>query len=156
MPKYRLLTRTELESLEREFVEYLVVNGITADDWQSLKTTKPEEAARITDLFSDVVFESVLKKAEHLIFRGKTYLQLVRCGVEQMEMIAFSDKSGQTDFTKKDIFQKKEDLTSTEVFTGSKTYKETREKEIFTLTEKGYEITGNELFKRFEYLLQNR
>ena len=32
MPKYRLLTQDELNELEQEFINYLVVNGITAED----------------------------------------------------------------------------------------------------------------------------
>ena len=143
MPKYRLLRPEELENLENEFVNYLVVNGITAEDWEKLKNEQPEEAQRITDLFSDVVFESVLRKAKYLEFRGKDYWQLVHCGEKQMQMIAFRDKTGQHDFREDAPVQKvlNQQLAPFEVFRGTKDYKKEREQEIFALTEKGYRIT---------------
>ena len=42
MPKYRLLTQDELNELEHEFINYLVLNGITAEDWEDIKKSKQE------------------------------------------------------------------------------------------------------------------
>ena len=44
MAKYRLLSSDELKALEKEFVEYLVVNGITADEWERLKKEENDKA----------------------------------------------------------------------------------------------------------------
>ena len=52
MPKYRLLTLEELQELEKEFVEYLVLNGITADDWEKIKKENPSSARHIIELLN--------------------------------------------------------------------------------------------------------
>jgi len=67
MPKYRLLTESELKDFEKEFVSYLVVNGIDAADWQRIKTKDPAKAGQILDLFSDVVFEKILRQTQFII-----------------------------------------------------------------------------------------
>ena len=41
MVKYRALTHEELESMEKEFIDFLVLNGITGEDWEKLKNEKP-------------------------------------------------------------------------------------------------------------------
>ena len=53
--KYTRIPSDELEKLEDEFVNFLVVNGITADDWVAIKENEPMNAAEIVDQFSDVV-----------------------------------------------------------------------------------------------------
>ena len=52
-PKYRELTTLELKELEKEFIDYLIVNGITADDWVKIKEEQQEKAEDIITLFSD-------------------------------------------------------------------------------------------------------
>jgi len=60
MPKYRILSSEELELLEKEFIEFLVINGITADEWQKIKASEPEKTKKFIELFSDVVFEKLM------------------------------------------------------------------------------------------------
>lgn len=64
MAKYRLLTIEELKELENEFVEFLVLVGITADDWVKIKCEKPDKADSMITLFSDVVFEKIMRKTQ--------------------------------------------------------------------------------------------
>jgi hypothetical protein len=47
MAKYRLLTLEELKSMEKEFVDFLVLNGIPGEDWVKLKDTDPDRAEGI-------------------------------------------------------------------------------------------------------------
>lgn len=37
--KYRRLTAEELSGLEKEFVHYLIINGIDAQEWEKLKAS---------------------------------------------------------------------------------------------------------------------
>ena len=66
MAKYRLLTAEELELFEKEFIDYLVVNGITADDWEKIKSEDQFKAEQIMALFSDVVFEKIMRQTQFL------------------------------------------------------------------------------------------
>ena len=66
MAKFRLLTIEELKEMEKEFVEYLILVGIAADDWVKLKDEEPEKAENIVCLFSDVVFEKIMRETQFL------------------------------------------------------------------------------------------
>ena len=96
-PKYRALTTEELQELEREFVEYLVVNGITAEDWKKLRTDTPKKAEDILTLFSDVVFESILRKVDFLEKRMPHELMIFQCLKDRMVLVGIT--SSATDFT---------------------------------------------------------
>lgn len=125
MAKYRLLTQEELVELEPEFVKYLVVNGITADDWQKLKTNQPKESNRIIDLFSDVVFEKILRNAAYVRLHKPHTIRIIQCDAKDMNMIAVNTDP---------------DTKSKEAYTGKKIYTTSRELEIFNLLQEGYEI----------------
>jgi len=143
VPKYRLLTPEELTQFEEEFIQYLVVNGITADDWEKMKINQKESAEKILDLFSDVVFEQILRKALFLEIRQANYVQAIQCLGEKMIMIVLSVTDSSIDLSK-DIPTSFEGLN---LHTGEKKYATSREEELFELIEKGYEITNGDLFK---------
>ena len=78
MAKYRILTKDELKNFETEFVNYLVVNGIAADDWVKMKDQEPEKASKIVELFSDVIMEGVLRKVNFVEIRQND-IAVTRC-----------------------------------------------------------------------------
>lgn len=143
MPRYRLLTNEELTQFEDEFVQYLVVNGITADDWEKLKIEKKDAADKTLDLFSDVVFEQILRKVLFLEIRQANYLQAIQCLGDKMIMIALSVSDKTIDLSK-DIPSSFDGLN---LHTGEKKYVASRESDLFELIEQGYEITDGKLFK---------
>ena len=49
--KYRRLTLEELKPLENEFIDFLVVNGVIADDWEQLLANDVEKSNQIIDAF---------------------------------------------------------------------------------------------------------
>jgi hypothetical protein len=51
MSKYRTLKRDELKILEKDFVQFLVTNGIMANDWELLKIEEPEKAEGLIEMF---------------------------------------------------------------------------------------------------------
>ena len=86
MAKYRLLSSKELEELKPEFIEYLILNGIVADDWEQLKKDEPDKAERIIDLFSDVILESIMQKVSFLDFRDDTEVKSFQCLKDKLIM----------------------------------------------------------------------
>ena len=64
--QYVRLTKEQLEELHQEFINFLATQSITADEWQEIKTTKPQVAEEEIDIFSDLVWENVLTKAKYL------------------------------------------------------------------------------------------
>ena len=50
--RYRKLSLEELKPLDKEFINFLVVNGVSAKDWTVIKTKNPKQADKILDAFS--------------------------------------------------------------------------------------------------------
>lgn len=155
MPKYRLLTQEELESLEKEFIEYLVVNGIMADDWVKMKEEAPEEASEIVSLFSDVVFEGIMRKMKFLERRSPKHIQVFQCQAGQLLVMGMQAKdSSDADFTNAEFLEKAmqappQDL---ELYQATKPYTQAREEELFALTTQGCVPSDGKLFKALALL----
>ena len=150
MAKYRVLSTEELQSLEKEFVEYLVVNGITATEWDQLKKDDTSKADRIIELFSDVVFESVMRKVDFLEYRSPKEVRAFQCLPEKIILASMTaDPNSETDFTDPKFVQAAATNlnTSIKVFTTEKAYGKQREIELFNLTMAGCEVSDGTLFK---------
>jgi hypothetical protein len=150
MPKYRHLTKDELAELEKEFVEYLILNGVGADDWVKIKEQDKPKAEKFLELFSDVVFESVLRKIKFLEYREKNSLQVFQCLPEHLVVVSMTaDKSEEVDFTDPQFLSRAtvEPPASLKVLTATKSYKKEREAELFEMLQIGCVITDDKLFK---------
>ena len=149
MPKYRLLSKPELEELQKEFVEYLILNGITAEDWENTKTNDLPKAEQIIGLFSDVVFESILRKINFLEYRDKTSLQVFQCLPEKLVVVSMESSDSAVDFTNAEFIKRASTNppASLKVYTTDKAYKRDRESELFEMLQTGCVITDDKLFK---------
>lgn len=150
MPLYRTLTLTELQELQKEFVEFLVVNGIPAEDWERIKKEDKSAAEEAIDLFSDVVFDSIMRKTKFIENRGTHYVHVFQCLPNELILVAMeAELSEEVDFTNPD-FLSSAMLTppkGVKIFTSTKTYSKTRELELFEMLQKGSTITDDRLFK---------
>ena len=150
MPKYRLLTLEELQELEKEFVEYLVLNGITADDWEKIKKENPSSARHIIEFFSDVVFESIMRKVKYLELRTAHEVKVFQCLESKLVLVAMqSTVDPDIDFTNTAYIKNamNNPPPGLKVYTSEKTYGKVREIEIFEMIRAGALITGDQLFK---------
>jgi hypothetical protein len=150
MPKYRLLNTDELQELEKEFVEFLVINGITASDWERLKANDPQGTHRLIVLFSDVVFESILQKVKYLEKRGKNFLRIFQCLNEEIVLVGLeTEDSDEVDFTNP-VFVSSAMLTPPQnmrIYTSTKAYSKEKNVELFEMIQNGCTITDDRLFK---------
>lgn len=150
MIKYRLLSQEELAELEQEFIEFLILNGIAADDWKAMKEQHPDDSMRMIELFSDVVFDSIMRKTQFLELRDKRELKTLQCLEDKFVLVGLNaSKTHEADFTDS---QYVESALSTppsnlEVYTVEIKYEKPRGEEVFQLMERGYEISDGKLFK---------
>jgi hypothetical protein len=148
--KYRTLELAELEELKKEFVDFLVLNGIPADEWELIKRDNKESALATIELFSDVVFESILRKVKFLEFRNSNHLHVFQCLPDQLILVAMeANENEEIDFLNPDFISSSM-LTppkEVKVFTTTKSYSKTREMELFELIQNGCTITDDRLFK---------
>jgi hypothetical protein len=149
MPRYRLLTSEELQELEKEFIEFLILNGITAEDWLEIKKNNTPKANKFIELFSDVVMEGILRKIKFLEIRAEKFLHVYQCLQEQLVLVAMECNDEIANFLNPDFLQSAM-LTPPEnihVYTSTKKYSEDRERELFHLIQSGAFITNDRLFK---------
>ena len=147
VPKYRELTEVELKELEKEFVDYLIVNGITADDWMRIKEEDKEKAEDIITLFSDVILEGVLRKVKFLEFRAKSDIKAFQCLKEKMVLVGMTTENSAIDFTEESFFKYPVSREGIKVFTTDKAYSTSREEELFKMIQSGCKISDGQSFK---------
>ena len=146
MPKYRLLTNNELKEFEKEFVSFLVVNGIEPERWEQIKAEDQPSVDKIIELFSDVILESVLRNVKFIEIKSKRYVQAIQCLPDKMIAVALEDKGDENE--KSGSEEERENSLS--LYRSEKNYALTRELEIFDLLQKGYVISNGDLFRKLD------
>ncbi len=148
--KYRQLTKEQFEELHQEFATFLGTQQIDSKEWSEIKKSKPEVAEEEMNLFSDLVWEKVLSKANYLEHFSSNSINLFRCDKEEIHRIVV--KVSKTDFN----FLNKEDYNwfvdnskndAIDYFKGQKPYLKDRNLEVFGLIEKGSVISKGYLYE---------
>lgn len=153
--KYRQLTKEQFESLHEEFATFLATQSIDVNEWNELKKEKPHVAEDEMNVFSDVVWDDVLTKTQHLEHFSKQSINLFKCDKNEIHRI-FIKVNKDIDLLEKDGFEwllSNPTDNSVEYFTGSKSYGTERNEELFDLIEKGSSIAKGELFEYFNRLV---
>ena len=137
--KYARLSLHDLKDLEKEFVEFLVVNGIEADEWENLKKEETEKVEKIIGQFSDVIWEGVLRKTEFVEHRSKNKLTICRVKNEELITLHIQSNDSNLDLTKHDdistiIFTVKKD----EVRVQKEAIKKESTAQLFELLQAGF------------------
>lgn len=148
MPKFRTLYLQELQGLENEFIHFLGINGITAEDWVKMKSITPQKSDELIDQFSDMIFENVLSKALYIAFYERKYLRIFHAQEHILEERGLYLETEEANFT--------DAAWCTEVFSNQPSelqkyprtigYKN-RVMDLFLLTEQGGLIINGNLFE---------
>ncbi len=149
--KYRRLTDEELKELEKEFIEFLVTNTITANDWEKIKNENPENAHTLIEMFSDVVMEKVLSNIKYLEHREEKNLMLFEFQKEEIVLIGIHVAPHvNVDLREQSSIQSLIDNgiedESISIFKTLKPYEKSREEEIFQMTENNCLVSDGVLF----------
>jgi hypothetical protein len=129
--KYTCIPTDELEKLEDEFVNFLVMNGIIADDWVAIKENEPLNADEIVNQFSEVVWESILRSTKYLNKVEEESAYYFKCDTDKIYLI----KVDKTE-------------AAAEQFSTSKEYNKTRELELFEMLQSGCTISEGEEYEK--------
>jgi len=154
--KYSRLSKEQFEELQQEFINFLATQSITADEWQEIKANKPEVAEQELDIFSDLVWEGVLKQAKYLENISAQHMYLFYLGDQEIELIGLKIKKIKIDLTTKEGYTwLRENLLSedVELFNAKKEYSEDAQLDKFKLIQQGSFITKGQLFQYFENLV---
>lgn len=153
--KYSRLTKEQFDELHQEFINFLATQSITADEWQNLKINKPELAEMELDVFSDLIWEGVLKTAQYLEHISPQHMHLFALNDDQMHVIAVTLKN-EVDMTTKEGFNwLRENLMdeNVEFLQAKKDYSDDKNIDIFKLIQQGSIITKGDLYSFFNKLI---
>ena len=153
--KYSRLTKEQFEALHQEFINFLATQSVTADEWKNLKENKPELAEMELDVFSDLIWEGVLKSAQYLEHISPQHMHLFSINNDHMHVIAVTLKNDVDMTTKEGFSWLRENLMDERVafLQAKKTYSEDRNLDIFKLIQQGSVITKGDLYNYFNKLI---
>ena len=159
MAKYKLLSQEELKEFKNEFIQYLIVNGIDAASWEKMKSEQPQHAAQILALFSDVVYEKILRKAKYLINAFNNTLFAFHYKETEAELIIVKLKTDMhVEWTNHEGLLKKVQTKPSDfaIHQQVKAYVKTREQEVLEMMESGCKIDEGDLFNKLKLYLSTK
>jgi hypothetical protein len=155
--KYSRLTKEQFDELHTEFINFLATQAIDKAEWDKIKIEKPEIAEQELDVFSDLIWEGVLSRAEFLEHFSKNHIFLFQCFDTNVKSIVLKSLVPETDFLTKEGLQWLSDnmFTDTiEMKIGKKDFSEERNSAIFQLIQQGAFLSGGELFKQINEIIE--
>ena len=156
--KYTRLTKEQFEELNKEFSTFLATQSIDKAEWDALKAEKPEVAEQELDVFSDLVWEGVLGRAEYLEHFSKNHIFLFQCFDTYVQSIVLKSLVPETDFLTKDGLQWLSDNMFTEnveMKIGKKVFEKDRNSSLFDLIQQGAFLSDGQLFKQINSIIES-
>jgi hypothetical protein len=156
--KYTRLTKEQFEELHPEFINFLATQAIDKAEWDKLKTEKPEVAEQELDVFSDLIWEGVLTRAEFLEHFSKNHVFLFQCFDTYIESIVLKSMVPEVDFLTKEGLQWLSDNMFTETIemkVGRKEFTEDRNTSIFELIQQGSFLSDGQLYQQIKTIIES-
>jgi len=138
--KYRILTLEELEVFAEDFKQFLIVNGVHAEEWEEMNKNNPKKAVKFVELFSDTVLQKVYEKIKFVEFRSENSCMVFKLNKENIELISISAKEGREisletpENIHEALVNSPDELT---IFKTQKTYSKERELEVHEMISQG-------------------
>jgi hypothetical protein len=156
--KYARLTKEQFEELHPEFINFLATQSIDKSEWDKIKTEQPQIAEQELDVFSDLIWEGVLSRAEYLEHFSKSHVFLFRCGESHVHSIVLKSLNPQIDLMTRDGLQWLSDnmfTDSIEMKIGKKDFDEERNISIFGLIQQGAFLSDGQLYSQINKIIES-
>ena len=156
--KYTRLTKEQFDELHPEFTNFLATQSIDKNEWDKIKAERPEVAEQELDVFSDLIWEGVLTRADYLEHFSKNYIFLFQCSDSYVHSIVLKSLNPETDFFTKEGLQWLSDNMFTdnvEMKVGKKDFTEGRNESIFGLIQQGAFLSDGQLYKQIKTILDS-
>ena len=156
--KYARLTKEQFDELNQEFITFLATQTIDKAEWDTIKANQPEVAEQELDVFSDLIWEGVLSRAEYLEHFSKNHIFLFQCFETYIQSIVLKSLVPETNFLTTEGLQWLSDNMFTETIeikTGKKVFPEERNASIFGLIQQGSFLSDGQLFKQIISIIES-
>lgn len=154
--KYIRLTKEQFEELHTEFANFLAAQSIDKADWVRIKTEEPDKLGQQLDLFSDLIWDEVLSKANYLEHFSKNHIFLFRCFDNHIESIVLKSADDDIDFlTQRGLLWLNDNLFSNavEIKVGKKAYSGNRNIAIFDLIQQGAFLSEGNMYEQIHAVI---
>ena len=155
--KYTRLTKEQFEELHPEFTNFLATQSIDKAEWDKIKAEQPQVAEQELDVFSDLIWEGVLTRAEYLEHFSKNYIFLFLCKETEVQSIVLKSLNTEIDFLTKEGLQWLSDNMFTEnveMKVGNKAFTEERNASIFQLIQQGAFLSDGQSYKQIISIIE--
>ena len=151
MLKFRRLTQNELKSFQKQFIEFLRKHNLNQEDWNMMQRREPSKAKTLIDIFSDMVFYSILSKSPCLErinpkeFKSYRFLEskvIAICAKIKADSPHSFDKNNLNEVLGKTLLN-----DNLEVFKAEKDFDNNREQEMFRFLNDGCYPAGESNFE---------
>lgn len=148
--KFRTLNSDELLHFDDDLKHFLIINGVSNEEWTDLNTDNPEKAIELVGLFSDMIWQRVYEKIEYLEFQTPKQLFLFHCKKNEIDLIVLKSESKEVNFSTSELIHDSliNHAKKITYFQQSKKYNEDREIEIFNMVERGCIISSEEFYQK--------
>lgn len=156
--KYHKLTECQFHEMHQEFSVFLAAQGISKEDWDYIKSEKPETIDDYLNNFSDMIWEKVLYDCKYFDFVTSDQLYLFETKENLVNVIILKIDYELADLTTSKGFKKVlKFLYSDQVnlFTSSKSYFPSRNKFIYNYLKKGAIISKGERYRLLDSNFSN-
>ncbi len=153
-----MLTDEELSHFSEELKQFLIVNGVHAEEWETMNQKNPEKAVELVGLFSDAVLHRVYENIKYLEFRSPDSCMLFYLGQEVIHLISIQSKSGiSVDLSSPEgihlaLVQQPGSLS---FFKTKKAYHNSREEEVHRFLEQGCVPSSKEFWDAMQLALRD-
>jgi hypothetical protein len=154
--KYTRLTKEQFEELHPEFINFLASQSIDKSEWDKIKAEQPEVAEQELDVFSDLIWEGVLARAEYLEHFSRNHIFLFQCFEKEIKSIVLKSMVPATDFLTKEGLQWLSDNMFTdniEMKIGKKDFIDERSHSIFQLIQQGAFLSDGQLYQQINSII---
>jgi hypothetical protein len=154
--KYTRLTKEQLEELNQEFSTFLATQSIDKREWDAIKAEKPEVAEQELDVFSDLIWEGVLSRAEFLEHFSKNHIFLFHSFDTYVQSIVLKSLVPEVDFLTTEGLQWLSDNMFTEKIemrVGKKEFTEERNVSLFALIQQGAILSDGQLYTQINSII---
>ena len=156
--KYARLTKEQFEELHPEFINFLASQSIDKTEWDKIKTENPETTEQELDVFSDLIWEGVLSRAEYLEHFSKNHIFLFQCFDMYVTSIILKSLVAETNFLSKEGLQWLNENMFTEnieMKIGKKEFTEERNTSIFELIQQGAFLSDGQLYQQINSIIES-
>ena len=156
--KYTRLTKEQLEELNQEFSTFLATQSIDKKEWDTIKAEKPEVAEQELDVFSDLIWEGVLSRAEFLEHFSKNHIFLFHSFDTHVQSIVLKSLVPEVDFLTTEGLQWLSDNMFTdkiEMRVGKKEFTEERNVSLFALIQQGAILSDGQLYTQINSIIES-